>query len=314
MTLKPEFKGYAFALLATVAGSTVYIFSKAALNQVSLAQFGVYWFAMAIGWNTLFTMRSAEHRKFKPISRQTLKVLVLIGLIELVATGSFYAAISVSANPSIPSFLRNLEYIFVTLMGVMLLGERFAGLQKLGVLLTFTGAFVISYQKGADLGSYLTGSSGLMLLSTAFYGVRTITAKRNIKIVTPTMLAINRAVFLLAMAFVLLLIWGQSLRIPANALVNIIIGSFLGPFLTSIGQYSALKYIEASRAAIIQSTTALFVVLGVFLYFGRLPLAYQVTGGLLTIGGVVLLMLGASANNRSGRLLELARFKNSQLS
>jgi drug/metabolite transporter (DMT)-like permease len=66
-------------------------------------------------------------------------------------------------------------------------------------------------------------------------------------------------------------------------------GSFLGPFLTSLGQYSALKYIPASRAAIIQSSTALFVVLGVFIYFGRLPMLYQVIGGLLTVAGVILL-------------------------
>ncbi|MFO7617025.1 MAG: DMT family transporter [Bacteroidales bacterium] len=288
--MKPEVKGYAYAFLATVAGSTVYIFSKAALNEVSLAQFGIYWFTMALVWNSLFTLRSAEHRKFPKLSGSTIKVLIIIGLIELVATGSFYAAISISENPAIPSFLRNLEYIFVTLMGVLILGERFNGLQKAGVVLTFIGALVISYQRGGTVASYLSGSAGLMLVSTLFYGVRTITAKRNIQRVTPTILAINRALFLLAMAIILLLIWGQNLQIPRSALLNIIAGSFLGPFLTSIGQYSALKFIPASRAAIIQSTTALFVVLGVFIYFGRLPLLYQVAGGVLTIIGVTLLL------------------------
>jgi len=107
------------------------------------------------------------------------------------------------------------------------------------------------------------------------------------------MLAINRAIFLMTLAAVLLVINGQSLKIPTTALINILIGSFMGPFLTSIGQYSALKFIQASRAAIIQSTTALFVVLGVYLYFGKLPMAYQVFGGLLTIGGVVVLMIGS---------------------
>lgn len=218
-----------------------------------------------------------------------IKVLITIGLIELVATGSFYMAISISENPSIPSFLRNLEYIFVTLMGVILLGERFVGIQKIGVVLTFAGAMVISYQKGGTTASYLSGSAGLMLVSTLFYGIRTITVKKNIQRVSPTILAINRAIFLLGMATVLLLVWQQNLKIPGSALLNIMAGSFLGPFLTSLGQYSALKYIPASRAAIIQSSTALFVVLGVFIYFGRLPMLYQVIGGLLTVAGVILL-------------------------
>jgi drug/metabolite transporter (DMT)-like permease len=210
----------------------------------------------------------------------------------MVATGTFYGAISVSANPAIPSFLRNMEYIFVTILGVLLLSERFRGWEIAGVLLTFSGAMVISYHKGGSLSSYLTGSSGLMLVSTAFYAVRTIVVKKFIKDLTPTILAINRAIFLLLLALAIMTVTGQSLKIPPRAFYYILIGSFLGPFLTSIGQYSALKYIEASRAAIIQSTTSLFVVLGVFLFFGRLPMAYQTAGGLLTIGGVVLLMLG----------------------
>jgi drug/metabolite transporter (DMT)-like permease len=298
MKLKPELKGYAYILLATVAGSTVYVFSKAALNEVSLAQFGVYWFAMAIVWNTLWTMRSAGHRKFHEITRKSFRVLVLLGLIEMVATGTFYGAISVASNPAIPAFLRNTEYIFVTLLGVILLSERFKGLEIAAVMLTFTGAFVISYHKGGSLSSYLTGSSGLMMICTSFYAIRTILAKTFIKAITPTMLAINRAIFLLLLASVLLVVNGQSLKIPSSALFNILIGSFMGPFLTSIGQYSALKYIEASRAAIIQSSTSLFVVLGVFLYFGKLPLAYQIAGGLLTVGGVVVLIMGRRMSSR----------------
>jgi drug/metabolite transporter (DMT)-like permease len=291
------FKGYSYALLATVAGSTVYIFSKAAFNQVSLAQFGVYWFALALFWNALWTLRSAEHRRIHHIPSHAFKMLLLIGLIELVATGTFYAAIRASENPAIPSFLRNMEYIFVTLMGIFLLRERFTRLEAVGVILTFAGAFVISYNKNASLASYLTGTSGLMLISTISYGFRTILAKNNIHLLTPSILAINRAVFLFIFSFAVLLISGQSLAIPGKAMLNIAIGSFLGPFLTSIGQYSALKYIEASRSAILQSTTALFVLLGGYLIFGRFPLGYQLAGGALTITGPVLLLLARSTGS-----------------
>lgn len=291
MLLQPKVKGYVFALLATVAGSTVYIFSKAALEQVSLPQFGVYWFAMAIVWNSLFAMRSSEHRHFNPIAQKSLKILILIGFIEIIATGTFYASIAASSNPAIPSFLRNMEYIFVTLMGVLLLRERFSAIEVIGVILTFCGAIVISYQKGAPLEAYITGSSGLMLVSTIFYAARTITAKNHIHTVTPIMLALNRAVFLFIFALIMLMIFDQGLVIPASAMVNIAVGSFFGPFLTSLSQYNALKYLEASRSAIIQSTTGLFVLLGAYLYFGRFPMGYQIAGGILTIAGPLLLVM-----------------------
>lgn len=292
MALKPEWKGYAWILLATVTGSTVYIFSKAALNEVSLFQFGFWWFSTAIVWNLLFTLRSPESRRMRAIPPSTLKALLILGLVEMIATGTFYAAIEASGNPSIPAFLRNLEYIFVTLLGVILLRERFRGWEIAGVILTITGAFVISYHRGGTLSTYLTGSSGLMLICTAVYAIRTILAKKFIHTITPTQMAINRALFLFTLSTILMVSFGQAIRIPNRALISILIGSFLGPFLTSISQYSALKYIEASRAAIIQSTTALFTVIGVFLYFGKLPMAYQVAGGIITIGGVMLIMIG----------------------
>jgi len=122
--------------------------------------------------------------------------------------------------------------------------------------------------------------------------VRTIIAKKNIFTITPTMLAVNRAIFLMVVAFVLLKATGESLIIPRSALINIAFGSFLGPFLTSFSQYSALKYIEASRAAIVQSATPLFVLIGAYFFFGKFPADYQLAGGMLTITGAMLLVIG----------------------
>lgn len=296
MFIQPRIKGYAFAFLATLAGSTVYIFSKAAFSQVSLAQFGAYWFAMAIVWNVLFTLRSAEHRHYHHVTTKSYKALILIGFIEIVATGTFYAAISVSENPAVPSFLRNMEYIFVILMGVMILKERFSFIEVVGIILTLIGVMVISYSKAVSFHTYFTSSAGLMLISTVFYGVRTITVKIHIQNITPTILAINRAIFLLTASLIMLKILGQGFQIPRHAVLNITIGSFLGPFLTSLSQYNALKYLEASRSSIIQSTTALFVIIGAYLFFGRFPLGYQMIGGFITIAGAMLMILGKKIN------------------
>lgn len=290
--LKNQSKGYAWIFLATLTGSTVYVFSKAALNEVSLFQFGVWWFSFAILWNLLYTLRSPQSRMIREMNRTSLKAFLILGLVEMAATATFYTAISLAENPAIPSFLRNTEYIFITLLGVVILKERFRGPEIAGVILTLAGATVISYHRNGDLHSYFSGSSGLMLLCTSLYAVRTLLAKRFIHTVTPTQMAINRAVFLLTLAWILLVISGQSLIIPPKVILIIAAGSFLGPFLTSVGQYSALLYIEASRAAIIQSTTALFTVLGVFLWFGQLPLPYQLAGGVLTIAGVAVLLNG----------------------
>ena len=287
--MKTATKGYLYALIATICGSLVYLFSKAALNEISLPQFGFWWFLTAIFWNSFMAAHPRGGFTIKSFTPKDYRTLLYIGLIEIVATTSFYAAIEVSPNPAIPSFLRNLEYLFVSLLGLILLSERFGKLSLAGAMLTLSGAFIISLRpNSAD--SFFTTASGLMLLSTSFYAVRTILAKIHIRHISPVVLAINRAIFLLLFAFAFMLYQGHAFKIPLSAFLNILAGSFVGPFLTSIFQYSALRYIEASRAAIVQSTTGLFVLIGALLIFGNLPAPVQIFGGMVTMAGVVLMM------------------------
>ncbi len=84
----------------------------------------------------------------------------------------------------------------------------------------------------------------------------------------------------------------NSFAIPASALLNITIGSVLGPFLAVIAAYNALKYIEASRTSILGSTKSLFVLFGSYLYFHNFPQTLQIIGGILTIIGVLLISFG----------------------
>jgi drug/metabolite transporter (DMT)-like permease len=283
-------RGYFYAFIATICGSLVYLFSKAALNEVSLPQFGFYWFLLAIFFNSLMALHPRGGFSIRAFTRADYRTLLYMGLIEIVATSTFYAAIATSDNPAIPSFLRNLEYLFVTLLGILLLSERFGNYAKAGAFLTIAGAFIINSNQ-TSFSEFMTGASGLMLISTSFYAVRTILAKKHIREIRPVVLAINRAVFLLMFATVFMFAQGLSFAIPLSAFVWIAAGSFVGPFLTSIFQYSALRFIEASRAAIVQSTTGLFVLLGAFLIFGNLPAILQIIGGVVAIAGVILLMI-----------------------
>ncbi|MHC1774544.1 MAG: DMT family transporter [Lentimicrobium sp.] len=291
-------RGYLYALIATICGSLVYLFSKSALYEVSLPQFGFYWFLTAIFFNGLMALHPRGGFSVKTLTRADYRSLLMMGLIEIVATSSFYAAISISVNPAVPSFLRNLEYLFVTLLGIWLLSERFGNFAKAGAMLTIAGAFIIS-SNFTSFDSLLTGTSGLMLVSTSFYAVRTTLAKKHIREIRPVVLALNRAIFLLLFALTFMISQRHSFNIPLSALAWIVAGSFIGPFLTSIFQYSALRYIEASRAAIVQSSTGLFVLTGAFLIFGNLPATLQIFGGILTMAGVVLLMIRTGKDNNS---------------
>ena len=89
-----------------------------------------------------------------------------------------------------------------------------------------------------------------------------------------------------------MLIRRESFGISGTAALNMAIGSLMGPFLTGLAQYSALKYIEASRTMIIQATRSLFVLAGSMIYLSILPETLQLIGGLVTIIGVIVMTWG----------------------
>ena len=69
-----KLKGYFFALVATLAFSNVYIFSKAALNEVHLAQFGLYWFAIGSVLNLIYTAKNKKLAQLKALSKKQFKI------------------------------------------------------------------------------------------------------------------------------------------------------------------------------------------------------------------------------------------------
>ena len=138
-------KGYAWAFVAVLAMSNVYIFSKAALNEAELVQFGFFWFLFGLLWNLIFAIRTCKLSTFRNLRRKQVGILALIGMLEIIGTTSFFSGINSIENPGIASFLANMTPVFVTLLGISILGERFNRVEVSGMVLTVIGALVISY-------------------------------------------------------------------------------------------------------------------------------------------------------------------------
>jgi len=292
MKLKDSTKGYLWTFIGVLAVSNVYIFSKSALNLINIMQFGFYWFGFGLIWNIIFLNKKISFSKIKEAFKENFKLYLLIGLLEIVATTSFFYAIMTIENPSVTSFLGNLSPIFVTILGVLILKERFNYIEIIGVLLTLTGAFIISYKGNTSLNQIFLNGTQFVLLSTSIFSINTILVKKNIKNLKPALLSWNRGVFIFVFTIIVMLISKQSFYIPQKALISITIGSLLGPFLTVIAGYNALQYIEASKRSILSSSKSLFVLLGAYLYFGKFPMEYQIIGGIFTVIGVLLISFG----------------------
>ncbi len=283
------FKGYLFALIATLAFSNVYIFSKAALNEVHLTQFGVYWFAIGTIAALAFAIKNKKLKQLKTLTKQQVRILIILGVLEILTTTTFFLSINIIPDPSITSFLGNMFPVMVTLGGVFLLKERFGWIEAVGVVLALSGAFLISYTGGTTLRTLFISGTGIVFVNAILATSATLVVKVHVKRLSPELLVLNRTTWLLVYSLIMFFIFGQSFSIPASALKNIAIGAILGPFLAIVAVYYSYTYIEASRSAIVQSLKGIFVLIGAYLFFHTFPVKHQLIGGLLTVIGVMIM-------------------------
>jgi drug/metabolite transporter (DMT)-like permease len=302
-SIRPTVKGIVLAFAATIGMANVYVFSKAALLQVNYFQFQFYWFAFALLWIIPFLAFTGLFRRIPSLNRTSRLVLVIIGLLELGAATLLFLAIHQAENPTIISFLSNLTPIFVTILGIRFLGERFNLMEAIGIILTIGGVILITYTRDTSFREFFGKGTGWILVSSVFSSISIVTAKSRIRHINPGILTLNRVVFIFIFAVTAVLVRQESLLVPGKALFNMAVGSLLGPFFTGLAQYSALRYIEASRTMIIQSTRSLFVLAGSMIYLSILPQMLQLAGGLITIIGVIIITAGKSVTGaqRSSR-------------
>ena len=297
------FKGYFFALIATLAFSNVYIFSKAALNEVHLAQFGIYWFAIGTIVSLVFAFRNKKLQQLKTLTKKQVRILLILGILEILTTTTFFISINIIPDPSVTSFLGNMFPVMVTLGGVFILHERFGWIEAIGVVLALFGAFLISYTGGTSLKTLFIHGTGMVLINAFFATTATLVVKVHVKKISPELLVLNRSTWLLVFSMIMFFVYSQSFVIPVSALKNIAIGAILGPFLAIIAVYYSYTYIEASRSAIVQSLKGIFVLIGAYLFFHTFPAKHQLIGGILTVAGVMVMtfaqagMLGKKLSN-----------------
>ena len=296
--INPTVKGISLAFLATLGMANVYVFSKAALLEVNYYQFQFYWFGFALIYILPFLIVTGMIKKIPGLSRASNRTLVLIGILELGAASLLFLAIQLAENPTTISFLSNLTPIFVTILGIRFLGERFNAVEAMGIILTIGGVILISYTRDTTIVEFFGKGSGWILVSSIFASVSIITAKSRIKDIHPGILTLNRVICIFIFGVTSMIVRQESFHIPGSAAMNMAIGSLLGPFLTGLAQYSALRFIEASRTMIIQSTRSLFVLVGSMIYLSILPEMLQVIGGIITIVGVIILTWGKIRNKK----------------
>lgn len=288
--------GFLFAFGAALALSASFIFSKSVLNHVSILQFGAAWFSIGVVWNATWYFGRGLHKQFKSGTRKRLLVVFLIAILEGAATGLFYMAIRAMENPAVVSFIGNIGPVFVTVMGILILKERFNGAQMLGIAITIVGVFTMNFRNGAFSG-FLDPGAIFVISASLLFALATISARHFKDHLDPELMSLVRT-FLLAIVFIFLLVYsGESVKFTIKLWRNIALGSMLETFLTIVFAYQALRRIEATATSLIISSKAVWTFALAWMFLNVFPTNVQLVGGIFTIAGIYLITLSRRSQN-----------------
>jgi drug/metabolite transporter (DMT)-like permease len=283
-------KGYIFAIIATITFSNVYIFSKAALNEIPLAQFGSLWYAVVAVSCFLFALFNKKLGQISRLTKKQILILLTLGGLEIATATFFFLSIHIIPDPAVTSFLGNMFPVMVMLGGIFILHERFGPIEIFGGFLALSGAFLISYSGGSTLDTFFIKGTGIVFFNAAFATTATLVVKTQVKKLSPELLNLNRSIWLLLFSAIMFFVMGESVVFSVGAIKNTVIGGLL-EFVAILTVYYSYKHIEASRSSIVQSLKGIVVLVVSFLVFGILPLQHQLIGGIITVVGVLIMAL-----------------------
>lgn len=283
-------KGYIFAFIATITFSNVYIFSKAALNEIPLAQFGSLWYAVVAVSCFLFAFFNKKLGQISRLTKKQIGILLTLGGLEIATTTLFFLSIHIIPDPAVTSFLGNMFPVMVMLGGIFILHEKFGPVEIFGGFLALSGAFVISYSGGSTLETMFIKGTGVVFFNAVFATTATLVVKTQVKNLSPELLNLNRSIWLLLFSVVMFFVMGESVVFSAMAIKNTVIGGLL-EFVAILTVYYSYKHIEASRSSVVQSLKGIVVLIVSFVVFGILPLQHQLIGGIITVVGVLIMAM-----------------------
>lgn len=289
--------GILFAFGASLALAASFVFSKSVLNHLTMVQFGLIWFSFGVIWNGAWFLARREYKALRGSGAKKSSVALVIALLEGGATGLFYLAIKAMENPAVVSFIGNIGPVFVSLMGIVLLKERFRRSQLAGILITITGLFVINYREGGFAGFLDPGA--LYVISASFlFAVATIFGRRFHHYLVPGYMSLIRSFLLAAFMAILFYRTGALPQITLPLWRDLAIGSLLETLIVIVFAYQALKLIEATKTSLIIGTKGVWTLILAWIFLGVFPSGLQLVGGIFTLLGVWLITWKSSPSAR----------------
>ena len=220
-------------------------------------------------------------------------VLALSGIIGIALGDTLYFMTLSRLGARVTLLLSTLIPITAALMAVVFLGERIASSSWLGILITLFGVSYVLWEKAPNDNTKKELQLGLIfaILFVLANAGGIILSKLGVEDISSMEASLLRHVWAtvgigiwggLAGAFVS---WSKPLK-SRKLIVQLLIASFIGAFLGSWLSIVALKYTFVSVAAVLNSTSPIFILPLVAIFLKEKISLRSTVGALLAVCGI----------------------------
>jgi len=283
--------GYLFALLSGIAAGTTVATGKLGGVNISALSY-VFFCSLISGLVTFAYLLTSRKVELNIIPKRSWGALAGHVVASFFAMWAFWEGTKLM-NAAVASFLVRTEVVFIILLSVLFLGERFRRKEVLACLIILAGAFAISEGNPVQIFVNLRNGDaqgiGFILLSAIAFGVTEFFSKKIAAHVTPLNLVLARNILLSAMFGATGIALGQ-LQVPNRHDLGIIaISAIAGPLFARLFFMHALRTVDLGKASLFGQVEPFFAALLSLFLFHDIPTARQWLGGTLIITGCVLI-------------------------
>ncbi len=290
------------AFLVVIIWATSWIIIKNNLSDIPPLFFAGARYFLASLFLLLWCSASGKIREVKTITPKTWPLIILLGIaMYATAQGGQYIALSYLPSNHVSLFM-NFSPVFVSLLGITVLGEKLTVLKGSGIIIYISGIsvyFLPLASTGGKTAGYIAAtvcfSSHIIASLTGRYLNRS--RKASPMVITAVTMFIGGT---------LLFITGTAVEgftmFSISGLISLLILVVINTCLTFPLWNKTLRYLSASESSMISSTMLIFIAILAWYFLSEVPTIKETAGIILSVSGVMLVQRrGKNRISRNGK-------------
>ena len=286
------------AFLVVIIWATSWIIIKNNLSNIPPLFFAGTRYFLASVFLLIWCFSSGKIGEIRAIERKTWPLLVLLGIaMYTAAQGGQYIALSYLPSNHVSLFM-NFSPVFVSLIGILVLGEKLTILKGSGVLIYIAGIsiyFLPLTEAGGKTIGYTAASVCFISHIIASLTGRYLNKSRKASpmvITAVTMFIGGTLLFIIGTA-----VEGFT-AFSVSGIISLLILVIINTCLTFPLWNKTLRYLSASESSMISSTMLIFVAILAWYFLKEVPTIKETAGIMLSVSGVMLVQKRGKSRKR----------------